>query len=64
MKTIVLTICDCQVKIMYKNEDDFHVHWRPLNNKQQTQDERFATQAKITSYLIAEGFLPNFEEVG
>lgn len=61
MKTFDLTICNCHVLLTIKNEDEFVVNWRPLNNTKNS-DELQRMKNAIYSYLTAEGFLPDFSQ--
>lgn len=63
MKQFYLSIFQCEVIVVVENNDSFEVRWRPLNKENLSKEEQMTLREKIEIYLIAEGFLPQVEEI-
>ena len=63
MKNIKLNVCGCEVIVEFQSKTNFVVKWRPLNKPLDSIGDKLAVQNTINNYLIAEGFLPDFEEI-
>ena len=63
MKNVFLFVCGCEVIVEFLSKTDFIIKWKPLKEPIQDVSQRIAKQQAIGNYLMAEGFIPNFEEI-